>query len=82
MECSMSINTKHTCFANKTEMHKKSQVIVGRSLTHQEEKDMFVNSATLGCLIVLLCRSDNAGFKSLVNFLGPQKSPFGEHVNW
>ena len=35
-------------------MHKNSQVFVGSSLAHQEQKDTFVNSAAPGRLIVLL----------------------------
>ena len=35
-------------------MHKNFQVIVGTSLTHQEQKDTFANSTAHGRLIVLL----------------------------
>ena len=40
-------------FWNHT-MHKNSQLIVGSSLTHQEQKDTFANYAAHGRLIVLL----------------------------
>ena len=48
-----NINQTCTCFAKKTEMHENFQVIVGTSLTHQEQKDTFTNSAAHGRLIVL-----------------------------